>query len=128
MAVTLKNIKMGGYELLSSISLIQINNEKIDFDLPDEVEGDLHVSVVFRSDENTNQPYFELNAISSFELEMVFVNVGKSGSVRNEPIPIGTYQKDFDLFFNFSGKGLESTSKHEITLNFFIKKHGNTTK
>lgn len=127
MAVSLKNIRMGCYELLASISLIQINNEKIDFDLPDEVEGDLHISVVFKSDESSNQPYFELNAISSFELEMVFVNVGKSGSVRNEPIPIGTYKDNFDLFFNFSGKGLDSTSKHELTLNFFIKEHGNTT-
>lgn len=127
MAVSLKNIRMGGYELLASISLIQINNEKIDFDIPDEVEGDLHVSVIFKSDEGSSQPYFELNAISSFVLEMVFVNVGKSGSVRNEPIPIGTYKKDFDLFFNFSGKGLDSTSKHELTLNFFVRKHGNTT-
>ena len=118
---------MGSYELLAAISLIQINKEKIDFDLSDEVEGDLHVSVIFKSDESSSQPYFELNAISSFVLEMVFVNVGKSGSVRNEPIPIGTYKKDYDLFFNFSGKGLDSTSKHELTLNFFIRKHGNTT-
>lgn len=127
MAVLLKNVRMGSYELLASISLIQINNEKIDFVLPDEVEGDLHVSVVFKSDENTSLPYFSLNAISLFELEMVFVNVGKSGSVRNEPILIGTYKNEFDLFFNFSGKGLDSISKHELTLNFFIKKHGNTT-
>lgn len=123
---TLINVKMGDYELLSSISLIQINNEVIEFDLKDEVEGNLHISVHFKSDESSPKSYFQLEIVSQFELKMVFVNVGQSGSVRNEPIIIGTYKGAYDLSFNFSGKGLDAATKHEIILNFFIKKHGNT--
>ena len=61
-------VKIGDYNLLESITIIQMHNSPIYCELEDKIEGDVHLEIDFKEDRNEPRPYTNIKAQDNYKL------------------------------------------------------------
>ena len=114
-------IKLGDYELVYSLSVIQIDNSPIQISLPDTL-GEIYV-ITFRfiHDSTINSTITRTNPIDKSHLNVDFVNFydpEQTGNIRL--LEIGLLHEN-PLFLNYRVTPLKGSSR-TILFNFYIRK------
>lgn len=115
-------VMIGEYELLESMTIIQIDGKDISFDIKDDIEGDMHFQVSFINDSENKDGYTQVVAIDKFNAKILIANT--SYGANSSIIRLGTYQYEYNLFLNFRIVNVIDNSRTIILNLYFKKKEG----
>lgn len=112
-------VKIGEYELLESVTVIQFDGKDILFDIEDDIEGDIHFTLSFINDNKDQNGYTQIIALDKFNAKILISNVSYGGN--SNIINLGTYKYKYDLSLNFRVINIIGDSK-TLVFNFYIRK------
>lgn len=112
-------VKIGDYNLLESITIIQMHNSPIYCELEDKIEGDVHLEIDFKEDRNESRPYTNIKAQDNYKLLITIYNQKDNGG-NLELIKIGTYMRKYELYINIRIVDIHDDT-HTIILNLYTK-------
>jgi hypothetical protein len=114
-------IKLGNFELVHSITVIQIENLPIQIKLPD-TYGELYVlTFQFIKDEIKKEPVTRTTPIDRLHLNIDFVNFNSPEQIGNtELLDLGTLY-NYPLFLNYRVTPLRGTTR-TVLFNFYIRR------
>ena len=113
------NVLIGDYKLLSSITVIQIEDLPVTYELEDDKEGNVFIELSFK-EEPDKKPYTQLSAIDDSHLTITVINQNGNGG-NLDLMRIGTYGDCYDLYMNIRVIGQLEKSR-TIVVNLYIKK------
>lgn len=92
-------IEVGKYEVISSGSIIQINDQDIKLTFADEDDTNVVLVIKFNNDSSVKEPTTKYNALDTYHMEIIFSNFNDvTGIANTETITLGTLQKREWLF------------------------------
>jgi hypothetical protein len=113
-------IKLGNYNLINSISVIQIDDLPIRIELPDTF-GEIYVITFhFTRDDRNKSTITRTDAIDRMHLNVYFVNFNDPVQIGNiDLLELGTLQS-FPLYLSYRVTPLKGATK-TILFNFYIR-------
>lgn len=114
------NIKIGDYNLLESITIIQMNNLPISCELEDSIEGNIYFEIKFEEDKNVSHSYTHLKSENNSHLSITIFNQTDIGG-NIDLMEIGTYMNIFKLYMNIRITNVHDDTR-TIILNLYTKK------
>jgi hypothetical protein len=114
-------IKLGDFDLIYSISVIQINDLPIRIKLPDSIEGDYTITFQFTKDEQNKATITKVLPVDKFHLNVEFGNFYDSNPVGNvNLLELGTL-RNLKLFLNYRVVPLVGSTR-TVLFNFYTRK------
>lgn len=114
-------INLGDYELIYSVSVIQIEELPMKVKLPDSFEGDYYITFSFTKDIENRATVTKATPIDKYHLQIDFVNFYDSEQVGNVKLmEIGTL-RNLPLFLNYRIIPIRGSSR-TVLLNFYTRK------
>lgn len=113
------NIQIGNYKLLSSITVIQIEDLPIIYEFEDDKEGNFSIEINFKEEPGEIKSYTQIKAIDNSHLIITVINQkGNGGNM--DLMNIGTYRDCYELYMNIRVIGQLEKSR-TVAVNFYIK-------